>query len=88
MSKSIKYTIQEEIGKHFLDRASQLLKEGKKCVFVLDNIDWDVKAHDMQSDQQNESVHAVAASIAFDHISFPCLPIDGGPPKQLSDYDL
>ena len=51
-----KYTIQEEIGKHFFDRAAQLLKEGKKFVFVLDNIDWDVKAHDMRSDHQNKSV--------------------------------
>ena len=83
----MKYTIQEEIGKHFLDQAAQLLKEGKKFVFVLENIDWDVKAHDMRSDHQNKSVHAVATSIVFDLISFPCLPIDG-PPKQLSDYDL
>ena len=70
-----------------MDRAVQLLKEGKKFVFGLDNIDWDVKAHDMLSDRQNKSVHAVATSIVFDRISFPCLPIDG-PPKQLSDYDL
>ena len=83
----MKYTIQEEIGKHFLDRAARLLKEGKKLVFVLDNIDWDVKAHSMRSDHQNKSVHAVATSIVFDRISFPCLPIDG-PPKQLSDYYL
>ena len=68
------YTINEEIGKHFLDAAAQLLKEGKKFVLVLDNIDWG-------------NDHAVATSIVFDRISCPHLPTDG-PPKQLSDYDL
>ena len=63
------YKVQEEIGKHFLDHAVQLLKEGKTFVLVLDNIDWDVKAHDMQSDKQNRRVHAVATSMVFDRIS-------------------
>ncbi|KAK2552056.1 hypothetical protein P5673_027089 [Acropora cervicornis] len=39
----MKYTIQEDIGHHFLDNAVQLVKEGKKFVLVLDNIDWDLK---------------------------------------------
>jgi len=43
----MKYTIQEDIGHHFLGNAVQLVKEGKKFVLVLDNIDWDLKVHDM-----------------------------------------
>lgn len=43
----MKYTIQE-IGKHFLDHVVQLVKEGRSFVFVLDNVDWDVKVHDMR----------------------------------------
>lgn len=39
LSKTTKYTIQEEIGHHFLDRAIELLKQGRKFVLVLDNID-------------------------------------------------
>ena len=35
----MKYKIQEDIGKHFLDHAVQELKKGKKFVLVLDNID-------------------------------------------------
>ena len=38
---------------------------GKKFVFLLDNIDWDVKAHDMQSRHQKKRVHAVATSIVL-----------------------
>lgn len=58
----------EEIGKYFLDKAAQLVKEGKTFVFVIDNIDWMLKVHDMRSDKQNKSVHAVATSIVFDRV--------------------
>jgi hypothetical protein len=47
-------------------QAVQLVKERKTFVFVIDNIDWSLKVHDMQSDGQNTSVHAVATSIVFD----------------------
>ena len=70
----MKYTIQEDIGRHFLDNAVQLVKEGKKFVLVLDNIDWDVKVHDMRSGQQNKSVHAFVSSIVFDRVSSDHLP--------------
>ena len=46
----------------------QLVKNGKTFVFVIDNIDWMLKVHDMRSDKQNTSVHAVATSIVFDHV--------------------
>ena len=61
----MKYTIQEEIGKHFLDHFAQLVKKERSFLFVLDNVDWDVKVHDMRSDKQNRSVHAVATSLLF-----------------------
>ena len=83
----MKYTVQEEIGKHFLDHALQLLKEGKSFVLVLDNTDWDVKVHDMRSDQQNRSVHVVATSKAFDRVSSSNIP-DNGPKKNLNDRHL
>ena len=83
----MKYTFEEEIGKHFLDHAVQLLKEGKNFVLVLDNIDWDVKVHNMRSDQQNRSVHAVAPSMAFDRISSSNI-LDNGPKKNLNDCNL
>ena len=78
----MEYTVQEEIGKHFLDLAVQLLKESKTFVLVLDNIDLDVKVHDMQSDQQDRSVHALATSMVFDQISSSNTP-DNGPKKTL-----
>jgi hypothetical protein len=46
-----------------------LAKAGYKFVYVLDNIDWDEKAHDMRREVQNRSVHDVATSIVFDHRS-------------------
>ena len=64
----MKYTIQKEIGKHSFDQAVQLVREGKAFVFVIDNIDWTLKVHDMRSDRQNTSVHAVATSIVFDRV--------------------
>ena len=47
LDKTMKYTIQEQIGKHFLDSAIKLVQEGKTFVFFLDKIDWDVRVHDM-----------------------------------------
>lgn len=76
LEKSMKYTIQEEIGSHFLDHAVEQVKQGKKFVFLLDNIDWDVKAHDVRSNKHNKSVHAVATSIVFDPVSSGHLPDD------------
>ena len=64
----MKYTIQEEIGKHCLDQAVELVREGKTFVLVIDNIDWTLKVHDMRSDKQNTSVHAVATSMVFDRV--------------------
>ena len=83
----MKYTIQDEIGTHYLDRAVDLLKEGRTFVFVLDNIDWDVKVHDMRSDQQNKSVHAVATSLVFDRVTSTHFP-DDSPQKALSEINL
>ena len=83
----MKYTIQGEIGTHYLDHAVDLLKEGRTFVFVLDNIDWDVKVQDMHSDQQNKSVHAVATSLVFDRVTSSHLP-DDSPQKALSDIIL
>ena len=80
----MKYIIQEEISHHFLDRAAELLKQGRKFVFILDNIDWDVRVHDMRSDHQNKSVHAVATSIVFNRVSSDHLP-DDKPKKNLAD---
>lgn len=83
----MKYTIQDNIGSHFLNHAVQLVKEGKRFVLVLDNIDWDVKAHDMRSDKQNKSVHAVATSIVFDRVNSDHLP-DGGPKKCITNCNM
>ena len=64
-----KYTILDDIGNHFLDRAAELVKSGSQFVYVLDNIDWEEKAHDMRKDVQNRSVHAVATNIVFNRVT-------------------
>jgi hypothetical protein len=46
----MKYNILDEIGNHFMDLAVQKVQEGKTFVFVLNNIDWMEKVHDMRSD--------------------------------------
>jgi hypothetical protein len=60
-----KYTILDDVGQQFIDHAAQLVKSGHKFVYVLDNIDWEERVHDMRKDAQNKSVHAVATSIVF-----------------------
>ena len=67
-------------------------------MYVLDNIDWEEKAHDMRQDVQNKSVHAVATSVVFNRVPDQGLP--GSRPQQdlnrcnvqelvkLSDQDL
>lgn len=66
--------------KHFLDQAIKLVREGKTFVFVLNNIDWDVRVHGTRSNNQTKSVHAVASSIVCDRLSSKHLPDDG--PKR------
>jgi hexokinase len=66
-----KYTILDDIGEEFIDKALEMVKSGDMFFYVLDNIDWEEQAHDMRTDAQNKSVHAVATSIVFSRI-----PID------------
>ena len=76
MSKTNKYNI-EDVGDHFMDLAVKKVKERETFVYVLDNTHWKRKVHDMRSDAQNKSVHAVATSLAFDRIPSTDLPDDG-----------
>ena len=82
-----KYPILHDIGKHFIDRAAELVKSGHKFVYVLDNIDWEMKAHDMRENIQNRSVHAVATSIVFNRVSEQGLP-DSCPQQSLKDCNV
>ena len=82
-----KYTILDDIGKHYLDRAAELVKLGYKFVYVLENIDWEEKAHDMRQDVQNKSVHAVATSIVFNQVPDQALP-DSGPLQDLNKCNV
>jgi hypothetical protein len=73
----MKYTLFDEIGEHFLDKAIELVKAGHRFVYVIDNIDWEVKVHDMRQNNQNKSMHAIATSIVFDRVSSYHLPNSG-----------
>lgn len=64
-------------GGHFLDHAIELTKKGKKFTIVLDNIDWEVRAHDMREEHQNVSEHAVANTLVFDRVPSDHLPDNG-----------
>ena len=86
-SSSLKYTILKENGDNFLDRAMKLVKAGTKFVLVCDNIDWEEKVHDMRSDHQNKSVHAVATTLVFNRVPSDHLP-DNGPQKVLKETDM
>jgi hypothetical protein len=48
-----------------------------KFVYVVDNIDWEERVHDMREHHQNKSVHAVATSMVFSRIPSDNLPDDG-----------
>ena len=83
----MKYPLLDEIGNHFMDKSVELVKAGHKFVFVLDNIDWTTKVHEMRSDNQNKSVHAVATSLVFDRIASYHLP-NYGPPQNLENIAM
>ena len=87
LEPNMKYPILDDIGKHFIDQAAQLVKSGHKFVYVLDNIDWEEKAHDMRENVQNRSVHAMATSIVFSRMSSEGLP-DSGPQKDLKGCNV
>ncbi|CAB3982271.1 Hypothetical predicted protein [Paramuricea clavata] len=72
----------DHIGQRFLERAVELVKSGYKFVFVLDNIDWEERVHDMRKDNQNTSVHAVATTIVFNRVPDEKLP-DSEPQQDL-----
>lgn len=87
LDPSKKYTILDDIGKQFIDHAAELVKSGRKFVYVLDNIDWDEKVHDMRKDVQNKSVHAVAMSIVFSRVTHGHLD-DSGPQQDLKKCNV
>ena len=82
-----KYTVLDSIGSHFLDLAIELTKKGKKFTIVLDNIDWEIRAHDMREEHQNVSEHAMASCLVFDRVPSDHLP-DNGPQKDIMTTDL
>jgi hypothetical protein len=87
LDPSRKYSILDDVGKQFIDHAAQLIKSGHKFVYVLDNIDWEEKAHDVRKDAQNKSVHAVATSIVFSRVANGQLS-DSGPQQDLKKCDV
>ena len=87
LEPKMKYSILDDIGKHFIDRAAELVKAGHTFVYVLDNIDWDEKAHDMRQEVQNKSVHAVATSIVFNRVCDEGMT-DSGPQQDLKQCNV
>ena len=77
----------DEIGKHFLEHAVELVKSGKKFVYVVDNVDWEERAHDMRAIHQNKSVHAVATSMVFSRVSSDHLD-ESSPQKDIKNCNL
>ena len=65
-----------------MDQAVELVKAGRAFVFVVDNIDWMEKLHDMRKIYQNKSMHAVATSMVFTRVPSDHLP-DDGPQKDI-----
>ena len=70
-----------------MDKVVEEVNAGKTFSFVIDNIDWDVKVHEMRSDNQNQSVHAVATSLVFDRVQSNHLP-DDEPQQSLATCDV
>ena len=60
------------------------MKSGNTFVYVLDNIDWEEKPHDIRQDVRNKSVHAMATSIVFNRVPDNGLP-NSGPQQSLKN---
>ncbi len=63
------------------------VKAGKTFSFVMDNIDWEEKVHELRSDNQYKTIHAVATSVVFDRVSSSCLE-DDEPQQSLFDTNI
>ena len=64
----------------------EIVKAGRKFVPVCDNIDWEEKVHDMRSDHQSKSVHAVSTTLVLNGVSSDHIP-DNGAQKVLKETD-
>jgi hypothetical protein len=87
LEKTMKYDVQDEIGTHFMEKVVEEVKAGNTFSFVMDNIDWEEKVHDMRSDNQKKTVHAVATSVVFDRVSSSHLE-DDEPQQSLYDTNI
>ena len=83
LDPSKKYDILDEIGSHFLDQEGELTRQGGEFCVVLDNIDWEIKVHDVRQEDQNVSEHAVGSTIVFDRVKSSHLP-DNGPKRDIN----
>ena len=83
----MKYDVQDEIGTHFLEKVVEEVKAGKTFSFVMDNIDWEEKVHEMRSVNENKTIHAVATSVVFDRVSSSHLE-DDEPQQSLFDTNI
>ena len=70
-----------------MDKVVEEVNAGKTFSFVIDNIDWDEKVHEMRSDNQNQSVHVVATSLVFDRVQSNHLT-DDEPQQSLAACDV
>ena len=86
LDPSKKYSLLDEIGSDFLDLAIELTRQGKSFSIVLDNIEREIRAHDVRENHQNRSDHAMASSLVFDQVSPEHLP-DCGPQKDIKTVD-
>ena len=76
-----------EIGNHFLDKAVEQVKAGKKFTFDSPvNIVY-YNLHEMRSDNQNESSHAMATTLVFDRVPVGNQP-DDKPKHSLAACDM
>ena len=77
----------DDIGSQLIAKATEMVRSGHKFVYVLENIDWEEKVHDMRKDSQNKSVHAVATSIVFSRVPASNLS-DCGPQQDLRECNV
>lgn len=71
-TSQMKYPILNDIGNHVMDHDVELVKKWHKFVYVMDNFDWTIKVHKMQSDNQNK----VACLTVYRKKNFPAMHLN------------
>lgn len=68
--ESVLATRVDQVGGHFNDELTDLIREGRRFRIVGDNINWKVDVHDQRLENKDKFHHAFGSAILVQNIKF------------------